>query len=196
LGVATLSRIVSLIVGLMQSVKEILMLLRSLIISLLVSGLSMPVMAQNCDSNIPATAPMSRFKEGANGIITDKNTGNVWLRCPVGMKWEGGSCGGNSLSYTWSEAVVVIDELNAQKVAGRSDWRLPKIDELMSIVEPRCFKPAIDLDVFPFSPESGFWTDTAVEGVQPRAWVVHFLNGKQYIANKNQTWRVRLIAGK
>ncbi len=172
------------------------MLLRSLIISVLISGLSMPAMAQDCDSSKPATAPMSRFKAGANGIITDKNNGNVWLRCPVGMKWENDSCGGNSLTYTWREAVVVIEELNAQKLAGRSDWRLPTIAELKSIVESRCFKPAIDLKAFPYSPESGFWTDTPVEGVQPRAWVVHFLNGKQYIANKNQTWRVRLIAGK
>ena len=172
------------------------MLLRRLFISLLFAGLSMPVMAQNCDKSKPAATPTSQFKPAADGIITDTKTGNVWLRCPVGMKWDGSSCGGNSLKYTWREAVVEIEELNSKKTAGRSDWRLPTVEELVSIAEPRCFKPAINLEVFPFSPESGFWTETPVEGVQPRAWVVHFLNGKQYIANKNQTWRVRLIADK
>lgn len=167
---------------------------KCLIISVLLSGLAMPAMAQDCDKSMPATAPMSRFTVSGDGVIADKQTGNIWLRCPLGMQWEDGSCAGNSLSYNWREAVTVIGELNTRKIAGRSDWRLPTVDELSSIVEPRCFKPAIDLAVFPYSPESGFWTDTAVEGVQPRAWVIHFLNGKRYIANKNQTWRVRLIA--
>jgi hypothetical protein len=172
------------------------MLLRSMLSFFLFSGLAVSAQAQNCDSNKPATAPLSRFQADDIGTITDKKTGNVWLRCPLGMKWEGGSCAGISLKYTWREAVEVIAELNAAKTAGRSDWRLPTIDELASIVEQRCFKPAIDLEAFPYSPESGFWSDTAEEGVQPRAWVVHFLNGKRYIAQKNQTWRVRLIADK
>lgn len=172
------------------------MLLRSLFFSFLISGLVMPAYAQKCDSSKPATAPYSQFSNAATATITDNKNKNIWLRCPVGMKWNGSSCTGISLKYTWTEAVVEVEELNQQKIAGRNDWRLPTVDELASVAETRCFKPAIDLKAFPFSPESGFWTDTSVEGVQPRAWVIHFLNGKPYVANKTQTWRLRLIAGK
>jgi len=172
------------------------MLLKSLSVFFLISALVMPAYAQNCDDSKPATAPFSRFSGAVSATITDKKNNNTWLRCPVGMSWDGSSCGGISLKYTWVEAVVEVEELNKKKLAGRNDWRLPTVEELMTVVEKRCFKPAIDLKAFPFSPESGFWTDTAVDGVQPRAWVVHFLNGNQYIANKSQTWRLRLIADK
>lgn len=178
------------------------MLLKTLFLSpwgwaLLVAALASPVLAQTqtCDTRQPATASASQFKAGGDGaVLTDTRNGNVWLRCPVGMAWDGNTCSGNSLTYTFREALGVVAELNAAQTAGRSDWRLPTVEELSSIVERRCFKPAIDLKAFPYSPESGFWTDSPVEGVQPRTWVVHFLNGNQYIANKNQTWRLRLIA--
>lgn len=170
------------------------MLPRRLLIGLLAACLSLPAAAQNCDENAPEVTLASRFKTLAEGVVSDKQTGKVWLRCPVGMRWSDNSCGGNSLKYTWSEALVAIEELNAKKFGGRSDWRLPTVEELTGIVEPRCFKPAINLDIFPFSPESGFWTETSVPGIQPRAWVVHFLNGKQYIANKKQSWRIRPVA--
>ena len=176
------------------------MLLRSLLCSFFVGVLAVgavaPVLAQDCDTRKAATASMSRFKVSSPGTITDNKNKLVWLRCPLGMEWNKNSCAGKVLGYTWNEAVVAADEVNAEKVLGRNDWRLPTIDELNTIVERRCFKPAIDLAVFPYSPESGFWTDSSVEGVQPRVWLVHFLNGNQYIANKKQTWRVRLVADK
>ncbi len=172
------------------------MLLRGLFFFLLIGGLVMPAYAQKCDASKTATAPFSRFSDAASATIIDNKNRNIWLRCPVGMSWDGSSCAGISLKYTWAEAVVTVEELNEKKLAGRTDWRLPTVDELASVVELRCFKPAIDLKAFPYSPESGFWTDTAVDGVQPRAWVVHFLHGRPYVANKSQTWRLRLIADK
>jgi len=154
-----------------------------------------PVMAQKCDTSRPATAPLSRFEATTNGSMKDTKTRLVWLRCSLGMSWNGSSCEGQTLTYTWREAVTEVNELNARKAAGRSDWRLPSMDELQSIVEFRCFKPAINLQAFPYTPESGFWTDTVSEGVSPRVIVVLFLHGKAYIANKNQRWRVRPVAG-
>lgn len=170
------------------------MFLRTIIFSIIFSALAMPAVAQNCNTKKPETTPVSRFINNGDGTITDKKTNKTWLACIIGMKWDGKTCTGQSLTYTWADSFPVIDEMNEKKVAGRSDWRLPKVEELMSIVEPRCFKPAINLDVFPYSPETAFWTDSSEDGFQPRVWVVHFLNGKQYIANKKQDWRIRLIA--
>lgn len=167
---------------------------KSLIIAAVLAGLSAPLAAQECDKGKPATAPMSRFKAGPEGTLIDTASKKIWLRCPVGMSWDGSSCAGQSHTYTWNDSLDVIGEYNAKKVGGRSNWRLPTVEELNSIVEKQCFKPAINLEAFPYSPESGFWTDSTVEGVQPRVWIVHFLHGERYIANKKQDWRIRLIA--
>lgn len=172
------------------------MLLRNLSLSLFISCLSVPVLAQDCDLSKLESTPISRFKAGDDGTLIDTKLKRTWLRCAIGMKWNGSTCEGNTLTYNFRDTLIQVDELNAKKVGGRSDWRLPTVDELHSIAEPRCFKPAINLQAFPFSPESGFWTGTAEEGVQPRAWIVHFRHGQRYIANKKQDWRIRLIAGK
>jgi hypothetical protein len=153
------------------------------------------VVAQKCDVSIPVTTPSSQFEVTANGTITDIKHKLVWLRCGLGMRWNGSSCEGNTLSYDWNAAKEAVRELNAKMVAGRNDWRLPNLSELQTIVEKQCFKPAINLDIFPFSPESGFWSNTESDGVNPRAMMVMFIHGQEYVANKKQSWRVRPVAG-
>lgn len=174
------------------------MLARTVLTLSILGVSSLPLMAaeQKCDSGTPATAPMSRFKDGGNGTLVDTQSKRVWLRCSLGMNWNGSSCEGSSLTYDWSGAEAAMAELNARQAGGRSNWRLPTVEELNSIVEKQCFKPAISLDAFPFSPEAGFWSATAAAGRNPRAWIVHFLHGEQYIANKEQSWRVRPVADK
>lgn len=172
-------------------------MLRAFIISFLLASLVLPVQAaQMCDASKAATAPMSRFKENATGTITDTQSKRVWLRCALGMSWNGSTCEGQTLTYDWRSANAAIDELNAKKIGGHKNWRLPSVTELQGIVESQCFKPAINLDAFPYSPESGFWTKTEAPGIKPRAMIVHFIHGQDYVANKNQSWRVRPIADK
>lgn len=174
------------------------MLLRALLYPLVLAfSFVSPVIAQDCNPKKKATAPMDQFEVQADGVIKNKQHGHVWLRCVVGMKWDGKTCVGQSHAYTWFDALNVIAEMNQKRVAGRDDWRIPSIEELNSIVERQCFKPAINLEAFPYSPETGFWTDSKVPGIQQsRVSLVHFLNGNQYIANVKQSWRIRLIAGK
>jgi len=170
---------------------------RVLCVSALVTSLATPAMAaQTCDEKKPETAPASRFKDSGNGTITDSKTSKVWLRCALGMSWNGSTCEGQTLTYNWNMAQMEIGELNKKRVGGRNDWRMPTSAELQGIVESRCFKPAINLEVFPFTPETGFWTSTDVPGANPRAEVVLFLHGKAYIGNKTQSWRVRPVADK
>lgn len=170
---------------------------RGLFISVLIAALATPAMAaQKCDAKKPETAPASRFNDSGNGTITDTKTKKVWMRCALGMTWNGSTCEGKTLTYNWSLAELEISELNKNKAGGRSDWRLPTTAELQSIVEKRCYKPAINLEAFPFTPETGFWTSTESPGANPRAEVVLFIHGKAYVGNKSQSWRVRPVAGK
>lgn len=166
------------------------------IVGLLVMG--GPVLAvQHCDDAKPESTPMSRFQANGDGTISDDKTGLVWRRCAVGMQWTGRSCEGQSSIFNFINARLTVDELNDNRDSQRSNWRLPTAKELGSLVESRCFKPAINLEAFPFSPESGFWTATEVSGhIMPRMAIVHFLNGGEYIAAKTQSWRLRPVADK
>lgn len=166
-------------------------------IVLMLSMVGLSEAQQECDTNKPESTPLSRFKENSDGTVTDKTTNRVWLRCPLGMEWRDGSCIGQSQEFSYFEAESAVETLNNSRIAGRNDWRIPAVEELSGIVEKRCFRPAINLKVFPYSPESGFWTSTENPGiVTQRVWLVHFFDGRSYIANKNQTWRLRPVAGK
>lgn len=163
--------------------------------ALLTACLSVSAFAQTCDTSKAETTPASRFKDNGDGTLTDTQTKKTWLRCALGANWNGSSCENLTTTFRYVDARAAVDELNQQRVAGRSNWRLPTADELSGIVETRCFKPAINLDVFSYSPESGFWTgDTEQGAVSLRAWIVHFLHGGRYISNQNQSWRVRPVA--
>jgi len=158
---------------------------------------SSPAMSvQKCNDKLQEVTPSSRFTDNGNGTVTDTQTKVVWQRCVVGMKWDGKSCTGQSLDYKYRESHSVVDEFNQKKVAKHSNWRLPTEKELASLVESTCFNPAINLDVFPYTPQSGFWTSTEDQGLNStRIKVLHFYNGNTYAANQNQSWRIRLVAG-
>ncbi len=119
-------------------------MLRALIISFVLTGLAAPAAAQDCDASKATTAPMSRFKDSGNGTLTDTQSNRVWLRCALGMKWNGTTCEGKTLTYDWRSSNDAIDELNAKKVGGHKNWRLPSVSELKDIVEYSCFKPSIN----------------------------------------------------
>ena len=86
------------------------------------------------------------YKDNADGTISDLNTGLMWTKNPGNKK-------------TYSQAVAGASNC---KVGGYSDWRLPSIKELYSLIlfsgidpdprsqNPAGMKPFIDTTVFSF----------------------------------------------
>jgi hypothetical protein len=73
------------------------------------------------------------FADNGNGTVTDSATRLVWQKCSAGQGTTLGNCGTGSISwYTLSDAFKFCEELI---LGGRSDWRLPNINELMSIID-------------------------------------------------------------
>ncbi len=147
--------------------------------------------AQTCNyGGIPATAPASRFTDNGDGTVTDKSTGLQWQRCSQGQAWSSGTCAGTATAHAWQAALQLAE---AVSYAGQSDWRLPNIKELASIVEQACYSPAIDLAVFPGTPSSYFWSSSYY--MANDALDVYFSYGSDGNDRKYRGKQVRLVRG-
>lgn len=73
--------------------------------------------------------PTPIFTDNGDGTITDSTTGLMWEKIS-----NDGSIHDHDLAYEWSDAFTVkISGLNGMAFAGHSDWRLPNINELVSL---------------------------------------------------------------
>lgn len=142
--------------------------------------------AQTVNPNIQATTPESKFTDNGDGTVTDLVTGFMWKKShePTGI-------------YTWQGALQMAQAVNTGGgFAGYTDWRVPNAKELRSIVEEKCYDPAINLSVFPETPSDYFWTSSPDAEVGAYAWIVNFRWGGDAMDNKDNTHHyVRLVRG-
>jgi len=163
----------------------------------LVSLLAMPLAAgaaQFClsESQVPTSTPTSRFTDHSDGTVTDAETGMMWAKCAQGSSGAGCSVGVWQI-LNWGAALQAAE---SSELAGYTDWRLPNIKELHSIVELRCGNPAVNLAVFPSTPETEFWSSSPSTFDSSAAWALQFIIGGSvgtYL--RNELHAVRLVRG-
>lgn len=165
---------------------------------LMVSGLlvslicSSHALAQTCDSGVAASNPTSAYLVTVS-TTTDLRTGLMWDQCPWGQ--GGANCSsGVASSFTWQGALALPATANAAAYKGYTDWRLPNIKELRSLVEECRSNPSINELVFPATPASIFWSGSP-DGSPNLAWVVFFYNGMPTNGNgiRGDSSLVRLV---
>lgn len=120
------------------------------------------------EKGYPKTPP--RFKDNGDGTITDNATGLMWVKDPSQLGGVWGTPGSPS-QMTWNNA---IDNCLALDYAGHSDWRLPNIKEIMSIVDYSKFYPSIDETFFPNNPAGYYWSSTTYTNNTSYAWYMDF----------------------
>jgi len=150
--------------------------------------------AQTCQTNISQTAPASEFTINGDGTVSHEETGLTWMQCSLGQAWDDSDCWGTASLYTWQEALQASE---GEAFAGHSDWRLPNIRELRSIVEYACHSPAINLATFPATAETGAavvaWSSSPYAGLSKNAWGVSFYAGGDGYDLKLEGFSVRLV---
>jgi len=156
-------------------------------------GLSLFMVAtqaeQTCNEAVVASAPDSRFQDNGNGTVTDLATGLIWKQCAEGL--SGAGCAtGSAQAFTWGAA---LEHAEAEVFAGSDLWRLPNKNELASLVEQRCYEPAINERYFPNTPSSRFWSSSPLAGNSGNAWFVAFSYGYVSYFNKSNVRYVRLV---
>jgi hypothetical protein len=116
----------------------------------------------DCDTSVyPLSSPTSRFDDGHDGTVTDKQSKLMWMRCALGQSWTQGTCSGQASLLSWTDAEQAAKSINKSGKFFFSDWRLPQLPELASIAERQCKSPRINLEIFPNTVPDFFWSATS-----------------------------------
>ena len=173
------------------------------------------ICAGDLSANILASTPLSQFTIGDSDsdtindetVVIDNKTGLMWARCTYGYQWDSGvaSCtqvvSDDVAQVNWTEALVEASNTNSSDgtpgVGGYSDWRLPNIRELASLLERKCSGVAINNNVFPGSVGSFYWSSTHVYGSVTSPYSVRGVNfangGSLDTLLSNQNVYLRLV---
>ena len=148
--------------------------------------------AVTCQNGIPASNPDNIYTVHGNGTVTDTRTGLMWKQCLEGYGADNCTADGGTSSFTWNAALTLAE---SHEFAGHSDWRLPNLKELRSLVEECRNTPAINNDVFPNTSSSVVWSGSPLAGYPNFAWFVDFSNGNAFDYSRYSGFSVRLVRG-
>lgn len=136
-----------------------------------------------------------------SGQWRDPDTGLIWMRCSIGQTWTGSTCSGTPIKLSWQDANDYFQLFNQDGFAGKKDWRLPKVEELVTL--RRCSNgwaqlpakqlpsgtsipiycanssnaPTIDSQIFPNTPSDWYWSASLGMKADLFAWDVNFKDG-------------------
>jgi len=142
------------------------------------------------DGDIQAGLALS-FVDNGDGTVTDRNTGLMWEK-----KSDDGGLHDKDNSYVWNPGGgsmwAWLAQVNAEGgtgFAGHSDWRIPNVRELLSIVDYGRYYPAVDpvfntacapgcsVTTCSCSVASYDWSSTTSAYYPTDAWGVYFYGG-------------------
>ncbi len=162
------------------------------------------------DGEIQAGGALA-YTDNGDGTITDLNTHLMWEK-----KSLDGSMHNMFHSYRWADAFnTFIGSLNGGSgFAGHTDWRLPNVKELQSIIDygivnDQNLKPLVVAAEFNTKCASGctvtacsctqsgfYWSSTTFADAPSSAWSVSFANGSVSTAGpKTRNFYVRAVRG-
>lgn len=142
------------------------------------------------------------YVDNSDGTVSDSATGLMWQKCSngqTGLDCSGGSAasvlfddGDGDLGIAHQPAINYCDSLS---LATHTDWRLPNVKELTSIVDYGRVSPAINPTYFPNTQSGYYWSSTAYEYNAGFAWIVGFYDGYVNFDFMGGSYFVRCVRG-
>jgi hypothetical protein len=134
----------------------------------------------NSQVDVTAGAPnLESYTDNGDGTVTDNVTGLMWQQVVPATRYAG------------ADAVAYCPTLT---LAGHSDWRLPSVIELSSIVDLGQSSPSINSTYFPSTPSDWFfWSASPLAGSSSNAWYVGFFDGYTGFFDVSLTYYVRCV---
>ena len=128
--------------------------------------------AQGSPARAEKAAPLNeRYTDKGDGTILDKNTGLIWLK----------DANASNLPLPNEGAKQFLQEMNSGKRPnfGFSDWRLPTINELETLVDKSNFYPALPVG-HPFANVQNhfYWSSSVGKDVLDYVWIVDLASGE------------------
>ena len=146
----------------------------------------------------------SRFLDNMDGTITDNCTGLMWQQDTADTSGDGAIHAPPDMEATdeatWCAALEYCEGLD---YGGHTDWRLPNVRELYSILDYGNTNPTIDPAVFG-ALQKRYWSSTSVNADPSHAWYVtltlkdrtiNLRQGDLHRERKNQPYLVRAVRG-
>jgi hypothetical protein len=122
------------------------------------------------------------FEDNGDGTVTDHAAGLIWQQ-------------GESEMKDWETACSYCENLS---LAGQSDWRLPNIEELKTIVDYDKYDPAINTAYFidfPKVKHSYYWSSTVHSDLTYYAGAILFFSGGVFYGYKGGDHFARCVRG-
>ena len=155
--------------------------------------LSWSLLAQAAENPINDDWSNSRYHVHGDGTVTDTVTGLMWMQCSMGQDYDydAGNCNSSAAasSYSWHEA---LEAAEAHSLADHTDWRLPNIRELASLVARDGAEPAINNAIFSAT-SANYWSASLAAADSNQAWLINFTIGNDLTGDHGDANHIRLV---
>lgn len=130
-------------------------------------------------ADAPRFTKLVEAGETTHVAVRDARTGLIWSAAPL--------AGGDR---NWKDAAKACADC---RLLGHSDWRLPTITELLSIVDYDRHEPAVDPEFFK-GPYGYTWSSTPAKwNPAGFAWGVYLVSGYSNLTHQASDFRVRAV---
>ncbi len=134
-------------------------------------------------SNSSGAGLDNKFKFIGDGeVVRDGATGCIWQRH------------GSTGALVLANALAYVDSMNQVTYAGLSNWRLPTLEEAMSLVEPRKNGKGLHINASFDQTQKWIWTSDEASAGTP--WIVSFFHGRCYRDEASGGNFVRAVGGR
>lgn len=112
---------------------------------------------------------------------------STWHDPKTDLQWQCESPG----EMSWHSACEYAHRLH---LGGKTDWRLPTVKELESLLDRRVYRPVMRKEI-PFRDELSYWSQTTFGLDKNNAWIVMFDGAYVLSYYKTNEYHVRCVRG-